>query len=349
MVTHLVKHITPNDGTSPNRVLVSRVMGKIGGKVKPARAYSELKYSYNIDPANGDPILTANTLFPSGEYDALDFTPSWSGHRFIGWFKSSLSPSASIPDMSGEITKDDSIVYAIKTIYAHWQLPTTITFDATSNGGVMSEGALPLCYAGQPYGELPKPTHESLNFTGWYDSNGNRITADSIVPEGGARIVARYSASSFSVSLNDEWEIDESINPNLSTYDGVYRSFSNTGYEDNENYLDSMAKMYIDVVGYTHLRIYIASNSESGYDYVVAMKPDIDPEYPPEAAWGEIPEDVMASTSDYSYADPSNIDDYIPVDYELDGEAHRICIVYRKDGSVDVGEDCGYVLIPKEQ
>ena len=110
-----------------------------------------------------------------------------------------------------------------------------------------------------------------------------------------------------------------------------------------------MAKMYIDVVGYTHLRIYIASNSESGYDYVVAMKPDIDPEYPPSASWGDIPEDVMASTSDYTYADPSYIENYIPVDYELDGGSHRICIVYRKDSSYDEGDDCGYVLIPKEQ
>ena len=349
MVTHLVKHMTPNNGTSPNRVLVSRAMGKIGGKIKPVRAYAELKYEYEIDPANGDSILSVNSSFPRGKYTDLDYTPSWIGHRFIGWFKEASAPSASIPSMSGVITKDTSVVYSIKTIYAHWQLPVTVVFDASSNGGEMPDGwNAPYYYAGQPYGVLPKPTHESLNFT-WYDSNGNRITANSIVPNGGARIEARYSASSFSVSLNGEWEIDESINPDSSIYDGVYRSFSNTGYEDSENYSESMAKMYIDVVGYTHFRIYIASKSETNYDYVVAMKPDVDPEYPPSASYGDIPEDVMASTSDYTYADPSNIDDYIPVDYELDGGAHRICIVYRKDVSYSEGEDCGYVLIPKEQ
>jgi hypothetical protein len=325
-------------------------MGKIGGKTKTVRVHAELKYVYNIDLTNGDPVLTANTLFPSGKYTALNFTPSWTGHRFVGWFKEYSAPSASIPSMSGVITKDTSVVYSVKTIYAHWQLPVTVVFDASSNGGEMPDGwNTPYYYAGQPYGVLPKPTHESLNFTGWYDSNGNRITTDSIVPDGGARMEARYSASSFSVRLNDEWEIDESVNPDSYIYDGVYRSFSNTGYEDYENYSESMAKMYIDVVGYTHFRIYIASNSESNYDYVVAMKPDVDPEYPPYASWGDIPEDAMASTSEYTYADPSRINDYIPVDYELDGGAHRICIVYRKDSSYNDGEDCGYVLIPKEQ
>jgi hypothetical protein len=93
----------------------------------------------------------------------------------------------------------------------------------------------------------------------------------------------------------------------------------------------------------------MASDSEQGYDYTVAMKPDIDPDYPPSAAYGDLPEDVMDSAYSNTYADPSNIGSYTPVDYELDGGVHRICILYRKDYSYDVGHDCGYVLIPKEQ
>ena len=359
MVTRLVKHITPNDGTSHNRVLVSRAMGKIGGKVKPVRAYAELNFDYRVDPANGEPILIVNTLFPSGEYDALDFTPSWNGHRFIGWFNSSLSPSASIPNMSGVITAGIPVVYSVKIVYAHWQLPTAITFDATSNGGVMPEGELPLYYAGQPYGDLPKPSHESLNFTGWDDGNGNRITSASIVPEGGVVLVARYAAQSYTVNLNDEWRLEEGLNPDSDIYDGVYQSFGNTGFEDEENWSGSMAKMYIDVVGYTNFRIYIASNSESRYDYVVAMEPDVDPEEVPSVWWdwdAETGDEVLKKSKgvksavfENTAADPSLLEDYTPVDYELDGGAHRICIVYRKDISVNGGEDCGYVLIPKEQ
>lgn len=349
MITHLVKHIIPSEETSSNGVLVSRSMGSVDGKTKPVRIYKELEYKYNIDPTNGDAILTVNTVFPSGKYTDLAFTPHWNGHRFVGWFDSKSNPSSSIPNMDGEITKDDSVKYSVKTVYAHWQLPASITFDATSNGGTLPSGWEKNYYAGQLYGELPKPTHKTLNFTGWYDAEGNRITSTNIVPESGTTLTARYSAQSYTVDLNDEWKLNESYNPNSDEYDGVYCSFSNTGYVDYENYSSSMAKMYIDVIGYTHFRIYIASNSEGGYDYAVAMKPDVDQEYPPDASWGYLPDDVMASTSDYTYADKTNIGDYIPVDYELDGGSHRICVLYRKDSSVDDGEDCGFLIIPRSQ
>jgi hypothetical protein len=343
MVTHLVKHITPNDGTSPNRVLISRDMGKIGGKVKPVRAYAEMKYVYEIDPANGDSVIIETAIFPSGKYDALDFIPNWHGHRFIGWFKNAASPSAAVPSMDDELTNKSSVVYSIKTVYAHWQLPTTVTFDANTNGGAMPDGwNAPCYYAGQPYGTLPSPTHETLTFTGWY-VNGVKVTAISIVPEGGVTLVAQFSAQSYSVDLNDAWRLEAGLNPDASLYDGVYQSFANTGMDE------SMAKMYIDVVGYTHFRIYITSNSEQHYDYTVAMKPDIDPVHLPSASWGDLPEDVMGSAYSNTLSDPSNIRDYMPVDYELDGGAHRICILYSKDSSYGSGNDCGYVLIPKEQ
>lgn len=359
MVTHLVKHITQSEGTSPNRVLVARAVGAIGGKVKPVRTYAELKYVYNIDACNGDDIISVSSSFPSGKYDALDFVPTRGGHRFIGWFSNADEPSAAIPNMDGELTSDLPVVCSVKTVYAHWQLPTAVTFDAISNGGVMPDGwSAPDYYAGQPYGELPKPSHESLNFTGWYDGNGNRITSASIVPEGGDILVARYAAQSYTVNLNDEWRLEEGLNPDSNAYDGVYQSFGNTGFEDEENWSESMAKMYIDVVGYTNFRIYLASNSESNYDYVVAMEPDVDPEEVPSAWWDwddETQEDVLIKSEgvkeavfENTFADPSFLEDYTPVDYELDGGAHRICIVYRKDSSVNEGEDCGYVLIPKE-
>lgn len=349
MVTHLIKHITHSEGASPNRVLVSRDMGKVGGKVKPSFAYAELNFDYRVDLANGETPTSWSTTFPSGKYDALDFIPSWNANRFVGWFGYPAEPSASIPDMSGELNSNSQVKFAVQTVYAHWQLPTTVTFDAETNGGVMPDGwVAPYYYAGQPFGLLPKPMHGELNFTGWY-ANGERVTESSIVPEGGMSLVAEFMAQSYTVDLNDQWDYFEGYSPNPVLYGGVYQSYSNTGYEDYENYSESMAKMYIEVTGYTHFRIYIASNSEQGYDYTVAMKPDVDPEQPPYASWGDIPEDVMASASENTYADPMDISGFIPVDYDLDGGVHRICIVYRKDGSASAGNDCGYVLIPKEQ
>lgn len=358
MVTRLVKYITTSEGASPNRVLVSRTMGKVGGKVKPSLAYAELNFDYSVDLANGEMPTSWNTTFPSGKYDALDFTPWWEVYRFVGWFGYPAEPSASIPDMSGELNSNSQVKFAVKTVYAHWQLPTTVTFDATTNGGVMPDWwVAPPYYAGQPLGSLPSPTHNELTFTGWY-ANGEKVTESSIVPEGGVSLVAEFAAQSYMVDLNYQWQLEDWDNPDLSLYDGVYRSFSNTGYED-ENYTESMAKMYIDVVGYTHFRIFIASNSEMHYDYTVAMEPDVDPEEVPHAHkyWDDVTgeeylvksEGVKDATVNNTHADPAIIDNYIPVDYELDGGAHRICIVYRKDGSYSEGNDCGYVLIPKWQ
>lgn len=348
MVTHLVKHITPIDGISPNRVMASRAMGKIGGKVKPVRSYAEMKYVYEIDPANGDPKTTETTIFPSGKYDALDFIPNWEGHRFVGWFKDAASPSASIPSMSGEITADTPVIYALKTIYAHWQLPTNVSFDASTNGGAMPDGwVAPHYYAGQPYGSLPSPTHDTLNFTGWY-ANGVKVTITSVVPEGGVTLVAQYAAQSYTVITNDAWRLEAGLNPDASLYDGVYQSFANTGMNDGE----SMAKMYIDVIGYTSFRLLIGSNSEEGYDYTVAMESNEDPTFVPvDSEWNETSEGVKDSSNrgSYCYTEPTDVDSYKEVRYELDGGVNRICILYRKDYSYDEGNDCGYVLIPYDQ
>ena len=339
MVTHLVKYINHSEGASPNRVLVSRTMGKVGGKVKPSLAYSELSFDYRVDLANGETPISWNTTFPSGKYEALEFTPLWDARRFVGWFGYSAEPSASIPDMSGEVTSKSQVKFMLRTVYAHWQLPITVTFDATTNGGVMLDGwVAPYYYAGQPYGELPKPTHDSLSFIGWYDSAGNRITSASIVPEGGAILTARYSALSLTVDLNNQWRLSTTqSNPNQSLYDGVYESFSNKGIHD------SYDKMYIRLIGYTKFRVYIRSSAERNWDYTIAFNPDIDvTSLPSSTTTG-----AKASTKEPNSG--QTIESYTPVDYELDGGEHFIVIVYRKDSSGNSGNDQGYVLIPKEQ
>lgn len=345
MVTPLIKHITTGDG-SPLKVIVSRAMGAVGGRVKPSKTYSEMKYVYEIDPTNGEAVSTHSSVFPSGKYDALDFTPTWNGYRFVGWFRDPATPSSSIPVMDGELTSASSVVYAVKTVYAHWQLPVNVAFDASSNGGKMPEGwAAPNYYAGQPYGQLPTPTHGTLNFTGWY-VNGVKVSASSIVPDGGATLVAQYRAQSYSVDLNNEWRHEETKNPDYALYDGVYQSFSNSNDTSGDS---TMAKMYIDVIGFTLFKILIGSSSESFYDYVVAMEPDVDPVSVPEFYYDGWSEGAKDSNYDRTYTDPSDPSSYKEVVYQLDGGRHRICIVYRKDSSVSNGDDCGYVFIPKEQ
>ena len=199
MVSHLLKHMIPDASASTHRVAVSRTIGANDGEVKPLRAYFEMRYVYAIDPANGDETQTATALFPSGKYSALDFTPTWVHHRFVGWFPSSAAPSADIPSMVGQIEASDTVDYEIATAYGHWQLPTTVTFDAGE--GTMPGGwTAPDYYAGQPYGTLPTPTKSGEVFLGWFTPGGVRVTTSSIVPQGGVALLARFTAVTYATS-----------------------------------------------------------------------------------------------------------------------------------------------------
>ena len=340
MVSFAVKHVESPGG----HILAARVMGAVGGTVWPVRKHYDLEVAYLIDETNGSTPTSVTALFPSGKYTALDYTPTWAHHRFLGWFTTAATPTQAANISGTAVAPSDAIVCDIAAVYARWQLPATVVFDATTGGGSMPSGwTAPDYYEGIAYGTLPTPTHASLNFGGWYDALGNRVTAESIVPAGGVTLTARFVAQSFSVDLNSgAWELDSSANPDSSSYAGVYRS-TNVGGDD------TFAKMFINVVGYTSFRILLASSSEEGYDYAIAMDADVDPTDMPYDAYGETSPGVKASTSGDSYADPSVVADYIAVNYTLDGGTHRICVLYRKDSSYAEGDDRGYLLIPLVQ
>jgi hypothetical protein len=144
----------------------------------------------------------------------------------------------------------------------------------------------------------------------------------------------------YTVDMNSQWQLSTTIaNPDNSLYDGVYESFSNKGVDN------SAAVMYIDIVGYTNFKVYIRSNAESSYDYVMISQLD------------------KSITKDSSYSDSTlvkahtrgnqnsgtSIGSYTLVEYNnIESGNHRITIVYRKDGSQASGTDRGYVLIPKQ-
>ena len=128
-------------------------------------------------------------------------------------------------------------------------------------------------------------------------------------------------------------------NPSSTLYDGVYES--NSYNKDN-----SEAIMYIDINGLTEFSFYIKGYSESDCDYVMVSQLDA-PITRSTASNNESL--VKATTKDDSNKDSWTIDDYKKVTFEnIDGKAHRITVIYKKDGADKTGKDRGYVLIPKE-
>lgn len=180
-----VKHLT-----STGKFLTSRSMGSSTGRIKPVIKHYDIAISYTIDETNGNVPTVISANFPSGKYEALNYTPSWDHHLFAGWFDSSAAPTISVP-VGTKIKPNDNIVYNRSVVYARWQIPVTITFDATTNGGQMPSGWVsPDYYEGQPYGTLPQPTKSGEVFLGWFTSGGTRVTESSTVTTG--TLTARY-------------------------------------------------------------------------------------------------------------------------------------------------------------
>ena len=222
----------------------------------------------------------------------------------------------------------------------------TISFDAGE--GSVSETSRQLIY-GRKIGELPKPTCpvDKPYFGGWYteaDGAGTKYSANSTVPsQDSLTLYAFYSAvqlKSYTVDLNDQWRQSTSqTNPDSTVYDGVYESNSNY-HVDN-----GFAKMYVRISGYDEFTIYIRSYGESSFDYTLAFNPDVDVTSNPSTGTSG----VKSHTSGNQQSGQA-IGNYKQVTYTgLGGGDHFICIVYRKDSSVNSGNDRGYVLISKDQ
>ena len=217
-----------------------------------------------------------------------------------------------------------------------------ITLNA-GNGSV-SESTLRVMQ-GKKIGTLPTPTcpAETPYFGGWYtgqDGTGEKYKADSLAPNQDTLTLYAYYGTtpfaSYTVDLNGQWVKSTSqSNPDDGQYDGVYESNSN--YNVNSGW----AKMYIRISGYTQFTIYIRSYAESSYDYVVAMNLDVDVTSNPSSGTSG----VKAHTSGKQNSSQA-IGGYTKVEYtNIDGGEHFICVVYRKDSSVNSGNDRGYVLI----
>ena len=137
------------------------------------------------------------------------------------------------------------------------------------------------------------------------------------------------------IDLNNEWTTS-SINPSPNTYYS-FESAQSKGVANSGDYI------YLKIKGYTTYTLYIRSNGESRYDYVMVSKPDVSITY--STAYNNA--NVYAHTYNQANAGTS-LSSYVTVTFTgLTTAEHTITIVYRKDGNGDQGTDAGYVLIPK--
>ena len=149
-----------------------------------------------------------------------------------------------------------------------------------------------------------------------------------------------WTNQEYTINLNSQWQKSSETNPDSSLYDGVYESYSN---KDVHN---SGASMYITINGYSNFKLYIRSDAERLYDYVMVSQLDKTLTYNSSYSDTSL---VKSHTRD-SQNSGTSIGSYKLVEFtNIDEGEHTIQIIYCKDSSYSNGKDCGYVLIPKDQ
>jgi hypothetical protein len=158
------------------------------------------------------------------------------------------------------------------------------------------------------------------------------MTASTIITQG------VWVNQQYIIDLNDQWRLSTKVaNPDTSTYDGVYESYSNISVDS------TAAIMYIDIIGYTDFTLYIRSDAEGSFDYVMVSQ--LDQTINNDTSYSDTTL-VKANTRDNQQSGTA-ISNYTKVEYPgIDGGEHRITVVYHKDSSAANGSDQGYVLIP---
>lgn len=159
------------------------------------------------------------------------------------------------------------------------------------------------------------------------------VTASTILVSG-----TSYEAGDKSVIVNlkSQW-----ANSTKSSISG-YKCFqSNKSYNVNSG-VDIMT---ITIKGFTKFTCYIRSYAESNYDYVMIGQLD-------QAITGSSKYSNTTLVKAHTCGNQQSgtaLSNYTKVTYSgIDGGEHTITVVYRKDGSVNNGDDRGYLLIPDE-
>ena len=169
----------------------------------------------------------------------------------------------------------------------------------------------------------------SFTATVKYTPNGGTEKTETVT-------VTQRGVTSYSVNLNNSWQnATSSANPDTELYE-AYMSQSNLGNS-------SISTMSITVSGYTEFVVYIASDGEQTYDYLVVRNTQL-------SNWNSPESNAIASTRyENNSGVPNSLDDYTRVSIPLDGGQNTIYFQYGKDRNTSSGTDKGYILIPKNQ
>lgn len=191
--------------------------------------------------ANGGSTPTASkTVYYGQKYGTLP-TPTRTYYTFNGWYTAASGGT--------KVTADTVVDKLVNhTLYAQWSLNTyTLKFNA--NGGSVSQTSK-VVTCGQAVGTLPTPSRTGYTFTGWYTSDGTKLTSTSILStQVDVTVTAKWSVNSYKVSWNAGTgytiTVKRTSSPNANAGTGTLSSGATIYYGD------VLAITYTAKTGYT--------------------------------------------------------------------------------------------------
>lgn len=152
--------------------------------------------------------------------------------------------------------------------------------------------------------------------------------------------------------------------PEWAIYTGI--GWEHTDYTYNGDYVygstiegqdDAMAALTVEFSGYSSFTLFVASSSESTYDFAAVSEPDFDLLGYMEDNYGCWEPDIVREVGegvyqvvegDQDFDDPCDQDSYTPVTFTgLDpGTTYSVQVLYGKDVSLARGLDRAFVFIP---
>ena len=145
-------------------------------------------YTVTFDDGVNDPTTQIVT---DGEKVAEPADPTRTGYTFVGWFADGADTAYDF----------DAAVTGNLTLTARWTANSyTVTFNA--NGGTVATESKDVTFDAA-YGELPTPTRTGYDFTGWFDADGNEVTASTVFSTADdVTLTAQWTAKTFNVTFD---------------------------------------------------------------------------------------------------------------------------------------------------
>ena len=157
--------------------------------------YEPVEVTLTLDPGEGK-LSGDNTLILTYDRALGELPiPTRGGYTFLGWHLNSLK---------GAIITAETICKLVEgaTAYAEYT-PNLYEVELDTNGGDALDHSTQMGTFDAPYGTLPIPTRPGHTFLGWFDDEGNEVTADTILSTSSNHtLTAHWQANRYTVTLD---------------------------------------------------------------------------------------------------------------------------------------------------